>query len=199
MSIIKKFATAAAASTLALGLGMAANATSVTINNVGDQNGDGILNAVDQFQLLHAGIDPLGDLAAADNTATLTVGDQLDTVLLDFGVIQSSPRDDDPLARGIRNLTLDVTGDMGSSASFTITDASGELLLTDLGSFAAMAGETLTFVFDGTAFGGPGTRPTYDIGVFGDQALDPIPLPGAAVFFLTAAGAGALRMRKKAA
>ena len=199
MTILKKITAAAAASTLALGLGMAANATSVTVNTVGDVNGNNILNAVDQFQIIHAGIDPLGDLDVDDNTATITVGDQIDTVLLDFGVIQAQPSASDALARGIRNLTLDVMGDMGTMASFTITDADGNLLLTDLGSFAIMAGETLSFVFDGTAFGGPGTRPTYDIGVFGDEALDAVPLPGAAVLFLTAAAGGALRLRKKAA
>ena len=198
MTILKKLATAAAASTVALGLGMTANA-SVQVFENDDAGNDGILNASDQFQIIHSRIDPLGNLIADENEASFSVGDSVDNVFLDFGVIQSNPRSGDPLARGIQNLTLTITGSMGTNAFFQITDASGELQLDDLGSFAVMAGETLTFVFDGIAFGGSGTRPSYDIGVFGDEAINPVPLPGAALFFLTAAGAGALRMRKKAA
>ena len=198
MTILKKLATAAAASTLALGVATSANAAVELFEN-NDANSDQILNAQDQFQIINSRIDPLGALNPDTNTVSLTVGPNVDAVFLDFGVIQADPNRDDPLARGVQNLVLNVMGNMGTMASFQITDADGFQILDTLTSFAVMASEELTFVFSGTAFGGPGTRPSFDVGVFGNEAIDAIPLPGAAVLFLTAAGAGALRLRKTAA
>ena len=197
MTILKKFATVAAASTLALGLGTSANAAVELFQNA-DAGGVGILNTADQFQIINSRIDPLGSLNPDTNTTSFQVGSNVSDVFLDFGVIQSNP-DLDQLSRGIQNLMLSVEGDMGTDVTFQITDADGFLLLDSLQSFGVMADETLTFLFSGTAFGGQGSRPSFDVGIFGDEAINPIPLPGAAVFFLTAAGAGALRMRKKAA
>ena len=198
MTILKKLATAAAASTLALGVATSANAAVELFEN-NDANSDQILNAQDQFQIINSRIDPLGALNPDTNTVSLTVGPNVDAVFLDFGVIQADPNLNDPLARGVQNLVLNVMGNMGTMASFQITDADGFQILDTLTSFAVMANEELTFVFSGTAFGGPGTRPSFDVGVFGNEAIDAIPLPGAAVLFLTAAGAGALRLRKTAA
>lgn len=198
MTILKKLTAAAAASTLALGLSMSANAA-VELFETDDAGGDGILNATDQFQILNARVDPLGSLNVDTNTVMLQVGSAIGNVFLDFGVIQSDPDRGDPLARGILNLVLNVRGNMGTNVEFMVTGADGDLLIDDLVSFDVMADEMLTFVFSGTSFGGSGTRPSYDVGVFGDAAVNPVPLPGAAVFFLTAAAGGALRLRKKAA
>lgn len=198
MTIMKKLATAAAASTLALGLATSANAAVELFEN-NDANADDILNAADQFQIINSRIDPLGALNADTNTVEFSVGSGVDAVFLDFGVIQSNPDLTDSLARGVQNLVLNITGNMGTSVSFQITDADGFQILNTLTRFSVMASEELTFVFSGTAFGGPGTRPSFDVGVFGNEAIDAVPLPGAAVLFMTAAGAGALRLRKKAA
>lgn len=198
MTVLKKFATAAAASTLALGLGMSANAA-VELFETDDAGGDGILNAVDQFQIINSRIDPLGALNPDTNTVEIEVGPAISGIFLDFGVIQADPDIGDPLARGIQNLVLTVMGTGGTDVSFQITDADGQLLLEDLQFFEVVASETLTFMFSGTAFGGTGTRPSYDVGVFGDQVMDAVPIPGAAVLFLTAAAGGALRLRKKTA
>ena len=199
MTILKKLTAAAAASTLALGMAASASAAVALFENA-DAGSDGILNAEDQFQILNSRIDPLGALNPDTNTASFTVGPNVDAVFLDFGVIQSNPDVTDALSRGVQNLVLSISGNMGTDTSFQITDANGFQILNTLTSFAVMANEELTFVFSGTAFGGPGTRPSFDVGVFGNLAVtDAVPLPGAAVLFMTAAGAGALRLRKKAA
>ena len=197
MSRLKSLAVAATVAVLPMAFSQAHAA--VQLFTTADANDDGVLNAPDQFQILNSRIDPLGDLNPDTNTVTFSVGSAVTDVFLDFGVIQADPDRGDPLARGIENFVLTVTGDAGTSVAFQITDAQGVLLIEDLVSFDVEFGEELTFVFSGTAFGGPGTRPSYDVGVFGNEAVDPVPLPGAAVFFLTAAAGGALRLRKKSA
>ena len=200
MTILKKLTAAAAASTLALGLGMSASAA-VELFETSDSGNDGILNAVDQFQIINSRIDPLGALNPDTNTVSFQVGDAITGIFLDFGVIQANPDIGDALARGVRNLVLNVSGTVSGDdfATFQITDDNGQILLEDLEFFNVAANETLEFAFSGTAFGGTGTRPSYDVGVFGDQAMNAVPVPGAAVLFLTAAAGGALRLRKKAA
>ena len=197
MTKLKSLAIAASMAVLPLAMGQAHAAVELFTN--ADANNDGILNAEDQFQILNSRIDPLGPLNPDTNEVSFQVGGAIDSVFLDFGVIQADPNRSDPLARGIENLVLTVTGTSGLNVSFQITDGTGTQILTTLESFAVQFNETLTFAFSGTAFGGPGTRPSYDIGVFGNEAIDPVPLPGAAVFFLTAAAGGALRLRKKSA
>ncbi|WP_031555350.1 hypothetical protein [Parvularcula oceani] len=195
MKTFKKLAIAAGVALAPLAL-TPANAA-VALFTTADAGGDGILNAPDQFQILNARVDPLGELNSETNEVSFQVGSRVDSVFLDFGVIQAQPDRDEALARGIENFILTVTGNLGTNVSFQITDDTGTLLLTSLQSFAVSGNEMLTFMFTGTAFGGPGTRPSYDVGVFGNEA---IPLPGAAVFFLTAAAAGGgLRLRRKRA
>ena len=198
MTILKKLMATAAASTVALSLGMAANAA-IVLDTRGDQNGDNVLDGTDAFEFNNFDVADNGDLVADSNTGQITVGDDVGTIFLDFDTDQSTPSGRN--ARGIQNFSVMVEGNMGTQFMVTgITDADGNLVLGgDVTSFDVMGGETLTFVFDGTAFQQGPLDPGYSVGVFGDEVFDAIPLPGAAVFFLTAAGAGALRLRKKAA
>ena len=78
-----------------------------------------------------------------------------------------------------------------------ITDAAGNLIIPTNNVFDVMAGEILTFMFDGTAFAlNTNFTPGYSVGAF---AVDPIPVPAAGLLFGTAAIGGAIARRRRKA
>ena len=188
--------TAAAASALVLGLG-AANAA-VFVDDGNDDNivsADGaVIEAGSGVEFINNDLNLAGAFIPDNNTASVTVGEGVTQVALDFDVDQALPNGRN--ARGIANFSLMVVGDMGAEFSLTgITDAAGNLVIPAMNVFDVMAGESLTFMFFGEAFANnTNFTPGYSVGAF---AVDPVPLPAAGLLFATAALGGGLARRKR--
>ena len=197
MTTFKKLTGIAAASALALGLGTAANATVFVDQGNSDSvvTTDGAtIEAGSGVEFINNDLNLAGSFIPDNNTATVTVGAGVSQIALDFDVDQALPNG--RRARGIRNFSLSVMGDMGADFTLTgITGADGRLVIPSMNVFDVMEGETLTFMFFGEAFAlNTDFTPGYSVGAF---AVDPIPVPAAGVLFATAAIGGGLARRKR--
>ena len=201
MRNLKKLSALAAASALALGVSTAANAAVFVQNELGGGTAvgttSGTITQSNGVEFINTDLNLAGDFVADNNEASVLVGEGVTRIALDFDVDQALPNGN--RARGIQNFSLTVMGDMGTMFSLTgITDAAGNLIIPTNNVFDVMAGEILTFMFDGTAFAlNTNFTPGYSVGAF---AVDPIPVPAAGLLFGTAAIGGAIaRRRRKAA
>ena len=190
-----------AASTLALGLGTAANAAVFVQTETAN---DGLVTTTSPVITTDSGVEFIntelnlaGSFISDNNTADVLVGDGVTRIALDFDVDQALPNG--RRARGIQNFALMVTGNMGTMFSLSgITTADGTLVIPAMNTFAVVAGETLTFQFFGEAFAtNTNFTPGYSVGAF---AVDAVPVPAAGLLFATAAiGGGIARRKRKAA
>lgn len=159
--------------------------------------GDLNLTGTDGVRLENNDVNDIGALLEANNTAVVTT-DGVSLVRLTFDVDQSEPTQPD--GQGIYDLTLNVTGSMGTNQSFTITadEAGNGNQILDVAQFNIMQGETLTFVFSGEGFTFGGFSPQYTINVFGNPQAE-VPVPAAGLLFMTALGGLAAARRKRQA
>lgn len=204
MRNLKKLTALAAVSALALGASTAANAA---VFVAGGTAGGSIIGVSAPVVNVDAGVEFINDdlnltgpFVLGNNTETVVVGDGVGSIVLDFNVDQAEPNG--PAARGIVDFAVMVEGDMGASFMLSgITDADGFLVVPANSNFAVTAGETLTFIFSGTAFAtqlaiNSGLTPGYSVGAFG---VSEVPVPAAGLLFGTAALGGALARRKRKA
>lgn len=197
MRSIKKLSILAA-STLALGLGTAANAAvfvqTETANDGLVTTDSGTITTDSGVEFVNNDLNLAGSFIADNNMASVLVGEGVTQIALDFDVDQALPNG--RRARGIQNFSLTVMGDMGAMFSLSgITAADGTLIIPSMNTFAVTAGETLMFQFFGEAFAtNTNFTPGYSVGAF---AVDAVPVPAAGLLFATAAIGGGIARRKR--
>ena len=195
-----KLTTIAAASALALGLGTVANAAVFVQQEAAGGNlvttTDGTITTSSGVEFVNTDLNLAGSFVPENNMATVTVGEGVTQIALDFDVDQAQPNG--RRARGIQNFSLTVMGDMGANFQLSgITDANGFLVIPAMNTFMVTAGETLMFQFFGDAFANNTSfTPGYSVGAF---AVDAVPVPAAGLLFATAAIGGGLARRKRKA